>query len=285
MSNTVSDVSPAVAGTPAARPWPQWLREPLLHFAILGGVLFGIDYLLAGREDDPRVIVIDPQVDAQAIQVFKDARGRAPDEEELFALRRVWLDNEVLYREGMALGLDKGDKAIRERVIFKALSVVDAGVKRPTIDEAGLRAWFEEHRSRYDEPARYDFEEAIIAGPRSDEAARSFAAALNAGEPGDTEAGLRMFTGRPHENIVQSYGAEFAAALEASPPGEWRALPSKEGLRVMRLKSVTPAAPAEFENLGGVVYQDWLDAAMAGQRSEAVRALARKYEIQVESGS
>jgi hypothetical protein len=53
----------------------------------------------------------------------------------------------------------------------------------------------------------------------------------------------------------------------------------------MRLKRVTPARPAVFDDLRGVVYQDWLDATMAGQRSEAVRALARKYRVKVESPS
>jgi hypothetical protein len=276
-------------GMPASRAsspqWnpPAWLREPLLHFALLGGLLFAIDHALASREDDPRLIVIDPQVDAQAIEVFKEARGRAPDKNELFALRRVWLDNEVLYREGMALGLDKGDKAIRERVIFKALSVVDANVKRPPADEAVLRKWFEANRARYDEPARYDFEEAVMSGKRAEAEARAFADALNAGTPGDVEAGLRMFTARPRANVVQSYGAEFASALEASPPGEWRALPSREGLRVMRLKSIAPPKAAVFEDLGGVIFQDWTDAVMSEQRSEAVQVLARKYTIKTVS--
>ena len=208
-----------------------------------------------------------------------------PNEDELFALRRVWLDNEVLYREGMALGLDNGDKAIRERVIFKALSVVEANVKKPEIDEAGLREWFESRRTRFDEPARYDFEEAVISGKRGDAVLRAFADSLNAGSPGDLEAGLRVFTHRPHENLVQSYGAEFAAALESLPPGEWHVLASKDGPRVMRLKSVTPARPAVFEDLGGVIYQDWIDTVMSEQRSEAVQALARKYTVKVEAGA
>jgi len=253
-----------------------------LHFAVLGALLFGIDALLASRADDPRVIVIDAEVDAHAIRVFKEARGHDPNAEELFALRRVWLDNEVLYREGVALGLDRGDKAIRERVIFKALSMVDAGVKLPTFDDATLREWFVKNRARYDEPARFDFEEAVLTGDRSETAARAFAAALNAGTPGDAEAGLRVFTGRPRDNIVQSYGPEFAVALEAATVGEWLAIPSKEGMRVMRLKSMTPARPAVFEELGGVVLQDWTDYVMAEQRSTAVRALAQKYKVRVE---
>ncbi|MBC8025469.1 MAG: peptidyl-prolyl cis-trans isomerase [Steroidobacteraceae bacterium] len=246
---------------------------------MLGAVLFGVDHALASRDDDPRVIVVDAKVDAQAIQVFEAARGRKPGADELFALRRVWLDNEVLYREGLALGLDRGDNAIRERVIFKALSVVDAGVRLPAFDEATVRKWFEANRVKYDEPARYDFEEAVISGDRSEGAARSFALALNAGTPGDVAAGLRVFTGRPHENIVQSYGAEFATALEKAPTNEWVPLPSREGVRVMRVKSVTPRKPAAFEEVSGVVLQDWKDAVMAEQRSEAVRMLARKYTV------
>ena len=88
----------------------------------------------------------------------------------------MWLDNEVLYREGLALRLDKGDTAIRERVIFKALSVVDAGIKLPPVDDAVLREWFEKNRAKYDEPARYDFQEAVLAGERSEAAVRAFAA-------------------------------------------------------------------------------------------------------------
>ena len=268
--------------SPRAATWPNLLREPLLHFLLLGGLLFAIDHFINGRVDDPRTIVVDAAVDNQARQVFKAARGREPNEDELYALRRVWLDNEVLYREGLALGVDKGDNMIRERVIFKALSVVNAGLKLPPVDNRILREWFEKNRAKYDEPARYDFQEALLAGERSEAAMRSFAAALNAGTPGDVEASLRVFKGRPHENLVLSYGPEFAKALEESPPGEWRVLPNGDGWRLMRLEAITPPKPADFESLRGVVLQDWTDATMAERRTAAVRALARKYIVKVE---
>jgi PPIC-type PPIASE domain len=282
MSTTLEVTSPDTSrAAPSRKPMPAWLREPLLHFIVLGAVLFGADHLLASREDDPHTIVVDAEVDAHAVKVFKDARGRDPNKDELYALRKVWLDNEVLYREGLALGLDRGDTAIRERVIFKALSMVDAGVKLPTIDEAVLRTWFEARRQKYDEPARYDFEEAVMSGDRSEGAARAFAQALNAGAPGEVEADLRVFTARPQENIVQSYGADFAAALAAATPGEWLALPSKGAARVIRLKSVTAPKPATFDDISGIVLQDWTDSVMAEQRSVAVRALATKYTVKV----
>jgi PPIC-type PPIASE domain len=261
------------------------MREPLLHFVILGCALFAADHLITGRTDDPRVILIDAAVDQQAVKVFKDARGRAPDADELYALRKVWLDNEVLYREGLAMQLDKGDPAIRDRVIFKQLSVIDASTKLPPFDEKLLRDWFEKNRSRYDEPARFDFQEAVLSGDRSESAVRSFVHALNASTTPELDAGLRVFKARPHSNLVQSYGEEFAKALETMPKGEWRALNSREGLRVVRLEAVTPAQAADFDDLKGVVLQDWTDVTMAEQRSAAVRALAKKYVVKVrESG-
>jgi hypothetical protein len=280
MSNEVSTPTPAARSVRA-----NWLREPLLHFLVLGAVLFGLDHLIVSNSDDPRTILIDAKVDDEARTVFKAARGRDPNREELYALRRVWLDNEVLYREGLALQLDKGDKAIRERVIFKALSVVDAGTKLPPVDDAVLRQWFESHREQYDEPARYTFQEAVLAGQKSEAAVGSFVAAMNNGKSGDIEADLRVFTGRPHQNLVQSYGVAFAGDLEAARAGEWRAIHSTGGWRAIRLDSISQPEPAAFEKLRGVVLQDWTDATLAEQRSTAVKTLAMKYVVKVQQAT
>jgi hypothetical protein len=258
---------------------PRWAHEPLLHFLVLGGLLFVLDHTLAGRAGDPRTIVVGPEVDREAVEIFEQSRGRKPNDAELNALHSVWLDNEVLYREGLAMQVDKGDDAIRERVIFKALSVVDANVRLPQASDKLMREWFESHRGKYDEPARYSFQEAALSGENSESAIRSFVDALNAGTPGDAHAGLRVFKDRPYANLVQSYGAEFPKALEESPLGAWRALRTRDGWRAMRLDSVTPPKAARYEALRGVVMQDWKDAVAAEQRTAAVRALAKKYRV------
>lgn len=262
---------------------PAWLREPLLHFVLLGALLFAVDHVLVGRADDPRVIVVSREVEDQARLLFKSTRGRDPTAEEFEALRRVWIDNEVLYREGLALQVDKGDSAIRERVIFKALSVVDAGTQRPPVDDARLRAWFEQQRARYDEPARLDFQEAVPSDERTEATARALAARLSGGAPADVEASLRVFKARPRPNVVDGYGPDFAAALETAPPGEWRALRARDGWRVVQLQAIAAPRPASYEALRNVVLQDWTDSVMAEQRGAAVRALARKYTIRIES--
>jgi hypothetical protein len=78
---------------------------------------------------------------------------------------------------------------------------------------------------------------------------------------------------------------EFAKALEESPPGQWRVHKTGDTWRVMRLDSMSPTRPAVYETLRGVVLQDWTDWNMAEQRTNAVRALAKKYSIKYEAAA
>jgi len=261
-----------------SQPTP-WFKEPLLHFLLLGALLFLVDHYFVSREDDPHTIVVGADVDKEVSAIFASARGRQPDAKELTALRSAWLDNEVLYREGLALQVDKGDTTIRERVIFKALSVVDSNTKLPQFDEKTLKDWFEKNREKYDSPARYDFQEAIPSGDKSDASLQALVSKLNAGSPGDEAASLRVFEGRPQSNLLYSYGPEFTAAIEKAPLNEWRVYPSKDGLHAIRVQAIVAPKPANFDDISNAVRQDWVDATMSAQRTAAVRSLAKKYKL------
>ena len=264
---------------------PSWLREPLLHFAILGAIIFAADHVLVSRANDPKLIVVGRSVISEARTAFRQTRGRDPNPQELQALTGRWVDNEILYREGLALQVDQGDAMIRDRVIFKSLMVVDSGLKLPPVDEKVLRDWFESHRSRYDEPARFDFQEAVLDGDATESAARDFARALNSGTPGDAKAGLRVFKSRPLANLEQSYGADFARLLAESTPGEWKAIASTDGVRVVRLDAKSAPRAASFEALRHVVLPDWTDATMAQMRTDAVRLRGKKYHIKLDEAA
>jgi len=211
--------------------WPGWLREPLLHFTLIGAVIFAVDHFVVAKKDDPSTIVVNKAVTEEARNLFRNSSQREPTSAELKALTERWVDNEILFREGLAMQVDKGDKMITDRVIFKALMVMQTELKPPPVDEKVLREWFEKNRVNYDEPARYDFQEAVMPTGTQPAAVRAFAQQLNSGTPGEAQAGLRVFKGRPHENLVQSYGAEFAKVLEAASPGEWRVVNSRGGER------------------------------------------------------
>ena len=125
------------------------------------------------RADDPHTIVVGADVDSEAT---RDVQGGArPRAERAKSSRRCAASGSTTrccIARGSRCRSTRATPAIRERVIFKALSVVDSNVKLPPADDAVLRAWFEAHRAKYDEPARFDFQEAALSGDTSEAAVR-----------------------------------------------------------------------------------------------------------------
>ena len=274
-----SAARPAPFRPALALPWRRLAREPLLHFLVLGMLVFGADRLINAQRGDQQTIVVKADVRKESAETFKSGMKRDPGPADLKIMVDRWVDNEVLYREGLALGLDRGDSGIRERVIFKALSLTQSGLNLPKIDQNGLRQWFEARHARYDTPARVDFMEAVVSVERSAEVLKPFVEALNGRGKSEVESSLRVFKDRPHGNLVQGYGEAFATALEQATAGEWQALASADGLRVVRLTQLTAGVPARFEVIEEAVYRDWKDDTMAELTTRAVREMGKKFRV------
>src|SRR5262245_38894831 len=113
----------------SGRNWPiaALLREPLLHFLLIGSLLFAVHAVATPSISHERLIEIRPEVRQSIVDLYKSKRNTepgselpaGPSAEELERLIDVWVLNEVLYREAIAQGLDKGDEMIRERIIQK----------------------------------------------------------------------------------------------------------------------------------------------------------------------
>lgn len=259
----------------------HWLRDPLLHFLVAGAALFALDAALSANRVDENTIVLSRAEDAKIHEAFAEARGRQPDATELEALRRRWFDNELLYREGLSLGLDRGDSAIRERVIFKALNLVQADLRPPVPASGELQSWFEQNRAHYDDPARVDLLEAVVEGKPERAQMQAFANALNDGAQSGTQAGLRAFRGRPESSIQEAFGEPFLKSLLNGPTGRWQVLDSSDGPRVVRLEARTEAVLAKFDEVHDSVLLDWRDRRMQELRTDAVRSLETKFRVQV----
>jgi hypothetical protein len=120
-----------------------------------------------------------------------------------------------------------------------------------------------------------------MSGGSTAQDAGKFVVALNTGTQGDAQGGLRIFKARPRDNLVTSYGAEFTTALEQLRIGEWRGLPSKDGVRIVRLDAVKSGEASNYEAVRERVYQDWKDATMQDLRTAAVRDLGKKYIVKL----
>jgi len=261
--------------------WHRFKQEPLLIFMVIAALIFVGDYLMSLTEEDPNAIVITPEIRLEARQIYTNSFKQEPSEKDMKILMDRWVDNEVLYREGIALGLDKGDSSIRERVIFKALSVTQATLSLPKLDENGLQNWFKEHADKYDAPRLIHFQEAVPLGKTSAEDLKIFVNALNGNGKGksDVDSSLEIFKDRPRFTIVDGYGEDFTAALEKLPTSGWHLLDSKAGPRIVSLISVKEGEKADFEEVKAKVYADWKNQTGAELSTKAIRDMGKKYTI------
>lgn len=125
--------------SPRPRWWRRWLAEPLLHFLALAALIFALDAALRAPEAGP-TLVVPLGVQDEARQLLRAGSDREPDPAQLQPLLDRWVRQEALYREGLALGLDRGDRVIRERVAEKALRLTEVGLGLPADADPAARS-------------------------------------------------------------------------------------------------------------------------------------------------
>ena len=130
----------------------RWLREPLLHFLLLGVVLFAANHYFErgrGGVESSKQIQLTGDDLAQLILVFQAQWRRDPTPDELSRLVESKIQEEVLYREGLAMGLDKDDTIVKRRLAQKLQFLAEdvATAREPTVAE--LNAWYEKNRVKF----------------------------------------------------------------------------------------------------------------------------------------
>lgn len=272
-------------------------REPLVHFAILGGVLFGIDAWrsgLAGGEGagcpqaglaiDDGPIVVDEGVRAELVERWRQAHGGPPSDAELRELVARWVDDEVLYREGLRRGLAENDAEVHGRVASQMAFVLRSRIVLPEPGDEELRAWLAEHPERFGEPDRVDFTQVFVAqGPdaqaRADELLGLLEGGADPGGLGDTFSGGRRFRGRRIEALAEQFGPDFAAGVARQAEGAWALHRSTHGLHLVRIDSRTAARAPDFAEVKGAVAHDLREARLDEAFARAVAELRAGWEI------
>jgi peptidyl-prolyl cis-trans isomerase C len=274
------------------------LHEPLLHFLLIGALLFGAD--AARRNNDapaPQVIEITAAEVARLQAWWSKQKGRAVTAEELRGLIKGHVREEVLYREALAMGLDKDDSIVRRRLAQKLeFLIVDAAVPQQH-DEPSLRSWFDTNRQRYMEAARLSFSQVYFnpdrRGPAVEPDARAVLAALESSEPpasaalrGDRFLPGHAYRGRSQAEIAGDFGAGFASALIGLEVGRWRGpIASGYGLHLVRVEERTTPRQPVFEEVRAAVARDELAERRAAADAAAYRQLRKRYLVIVDESA
>lgn len=257
------------------------LREPLLHFAVLGAMVLAIGAWRSGPSPanaDRTIEVPEAEIEAR----FERRAGRAPSADEAAALIEQWVDEEALYREALALGLDRDDPVIRGRLVEKMRFLVAGPDREP--DEAALSAWLAERADRYAVPRRTSLVQVFVrGGPGAPERVRSLHEDLEAGvDPatlGDPLAHPRRLALRSDPWLETRFGAEFTERLAEAPAGRWTAVRSSLGWHLVRVDERLDGRAARLDEARASVRRDLLAADRDTARRSGIDKVRARYRL------
>ena len=257
------------------------LREPLAHFAVLGALIFAL-FGNATSADERRIVIDAARVERIAGQYAQNFR-RAPSADELDALIRDDVKEEVYYREALRLGLDRDDEVVRRRMRVKMEAFGETAEDIAAPDDATLQRWLGGHPDRFAGEARYAFDQRYLGVNAAD--AQAGLAQLRA-ERDYAGAAIPLpaqFEAIGAGEAAELFGDDFATALDRLPMGEWSGpVASGLGQHLVRVRQRHPAAPPRLTAIRQRVENDWR-AAMARDRTErAYRTLLGRYNVVIE---
>ena len=268
------------------------LREPLFHFLLLGAGLFLLyGWLQGGLPGAPDEIVVS-RAQVQGLQLqFERAWQRPPTEQELQGLIDNWVREEILYREGLAMGLDRDDPIVRRRIGQKVEFIVDGMTpEAPTVEE--LQAWLDAHPDRYALAALHSFRQVYFDPSRHGERLEAdVAEALKRLRAGKSVAGdatlLPQTLDAAHRlDVERNFGSDFATAIESLPVGGWQGpLRSEFGLHLVEVTARVPGRKPTLEEARVAVERDLLHARTEEASDAYYQRLRANYEVQIESSA
>ena len=281
-----------INGNKSRRIW----REPLIHFFILGLVVFGLH---AALDREPEATIIDPylvEVSSADIEwlrtVFQKQMGREPTVRDLRGQINHLIREQILSREAIAMGLDEGDIVVRRRLaqkmefLFKDLSTL----AEPA--EEDLCQYFKDNRQKYETPGRMTFTQVYFNVDRrgAEEAFQAAQALINeGGEPnrgptlGDSSLLAPVCTRCSESEIGNKFGTDFAGSIKNLKPGSWYGpVRSAFGIHAVYIHERQDRGLPKFFEIKDRIKDDWMTTRREEHTRNVYGEIRSRYRILVE---
>ena len=271
------------------------LREPLVHFLLIGVLLFGVYGYVQGRRpasSSPMEIRLTLDELTQLASLYQSQWHRLPTPQELDQMVENKIEQEILYREALAMGLDRDYEIVKRRMAQKMQFLAEdvAAAREPTADE--LKAWYESNSAAFAQPPRLSFRHLYFSPDRRGDRARADAAqalAQLAGQPEDATipgalADRFMFQeyyrDRAPEFLGKEFGPQFALAVAKLTPGSWQGpIESGFGWHLVFVDTVIPGRVPALEEIEPDVKIAWLGEQKKLAWDDAYREMRAKYTV------
>ena len=270
------------------------LQEPLLHFLVLATGLFALSNAISQTPADQELdtIVVSQERLKSLILIFQRTWQRPPTRQELDGIVKEYVKEEVLYREALAMGLDRDDTLVRRRLRQKLEFVAEdmADAAEPTDEE--LQQYLDEHPESFRVERRATFYQVYLSRERRGDSlnadsmtmlAKLRSGAVEAAEVGDPSLLPDFHEGLREAEISSQFGPDFSAQLLAIQTGQWSGpLESAYGAHLVLLEKKTEGRVPELDEVREAVRREWIAARRAASKEEFFQALLRKYHVVVE---
>jgi len=270
------------------------LREPLLHFLLIGAALFFI-YNLQNESvvDNNRIVISQAKID-HLITLWEKKRQRLPTQTELQSMINQQIREEVMVREALVMGLDKNDGVVRRRLAQKVEFIFAdlAALVNPT--ETELQDYLSTHSDKFKLPARINFEQVFIDISKHPSNLQVYTNRLlnellqadsniDINTMGDSLLLAQQYKQQTEHDVSRLFGKDFASELFTLAVGNWQGpVQSGYGLHLIRIKNKAENQQPELNTLREKVRIEWLAQQRRDMDKAFYNSLRQRYEIIVE---
>ena len=274
------------------------LRDPLIHFLLIGAAIYGAYGLLdpATEAEDDRIITVS-QAEIQSITgQWTRLWNRPPTEEELASALRTHVRTRILYTEALAMGLDRDDQVIERRLAQKVeLLSRSLVVPEPPGDEV-LAAWYAKNTDQFKEPDTFTLSQVFFdPDRRGDSTSEDAAAALatlqaldevpeDLSAQGDSGIVGSYYAGRDSTQLSRVFGSGFVNQLVTLEPGRWHGpVLSGYGTHLVYVHEVVKPEPPAFADIRDQVQEAWMLEQVEERSAAFIDELIGRYDVEVEA--
>ncbi len=264
----------------------RFLREPLVHFLAIGLLLFAaISAVHAIRRPTVRISANELE---QLVTYWEMQTQRPPTREELAAIIHERVEEELLAREALRLGMDKDDMILRRRLAQKMAFASEDVAAIPEPSEATLKAFYEKTKAQYATPGRLALRHIYFsrdrAGAPAQAAATAALAELKAGRTpvGDSSMLPLTYADVTVEDLARDYGPDFVAAARGAPEGVWVGpVASPYGMHLLRVERRLASQVPPLSQVRSEVRAAWIDERRKANNQAYVQRLWRRYKVEI----
>jgi len=273
------------------------VREPLLHFALLGAAFFALFAYLRGPESGHGRVVVSAGDIEHLANTFAAGSGRRPTADELNRLIDDYVREEISYREALALGIDRGDTVVRRRLRQKFEFVMEDSVATARPSDGELQAYLQQHSDLFRTEPTFRFRQVYLSRDRRGDAVEQDAIDLldqltTAGPDvditgkGDAFPLLQEYESVRRSDVVRLFGEDFARRLDALEPKHWAGpVDSTLGVHLVLVRERAGERVPDLEHARPAVERAWLSARRQQAVDAAYERLRARYTVVVDSAA